>query len=133
MRRLPLFLRHTPVGDCTSSEEVPDAWSLSPSEPIFRFSWTMSWGRGEERQIEEREKRMSQRREGASMRDRARAAPVETCGKGGEWLLAQHRLMTSGWEWKDQHSLWYFYGPLCSYQALALGLCRAMVVYPEVV
>ncbi|KAG7281040.1 hypothetical protein CRUP_016672 [Coryphaenoides rupestris] len=36
------FSRHTPVGDCTSSEEVPDAWSLSPSEPTFRFSWTMS-------------------------------------------------------------------------------------------
>lgn len=25
MRLLPLFLRQTPVGDCTSSEEVPDA------------------------------------------------------------------------------------------------------------
>ncbi|TNN47538.1 hypothetical protein EYF80_042259 [Liparis tanakae] len=34
-------LRQTPVGLCTSSEEVPDAWSLSPSEPIFRFSCTI--------------------------------------------------------------------------------------------
>lgn len=42
MRLFPLFLRHTPVGDCTSSEDVPDAWSLSPSDPIFRFSWTIS-------------------------------------------------------------------------------------------
>lgn len=42
MRLFPLFLRQTPVGDCTSSEEVPDAWSLSPSDPIFRFSWTIS-------------------------------------------------------------------------------------------
>lgn len=46
MRLFPLFLRQTPVGDCTSSEEVPDAWSLSPSDPIFRFSWTIS---GDER------------------------------------------------------------------------------------
>ncbi|TNN82113.1 hypothetical protein EYF80_007759 [Liparis tanakae] len=36
------FSRQTPVGDCTSSEDVPDAWSLSPSDPIFRFSWTIS-------------------------------------------------------------------------------------------
>lgn len=42
IRRWMRFLRHTPVGDCTSSEDVPDAWSLSPSEPIFRFSCTMS-------------------------------------------------------------------------------------------
>lgn len=42
MRRLPRFRRQTPVGDCTSSEDVPDAWSLSPSEPIFRFSCTIS-------------------------------------------------------------------------------------------
>lgn len=45
MRLFPLFLKQTPVGDCTSSEDVPDAWSLSPSDPIFRFSWTISeWG-----------------------------------------------------------------------------------------
>lgn len=36
------FLRQTPVGDCTSSDDVPEAWSLSPSDPIFRFSWTIS-------------------------------------------------------------------------------------------
>lgn len=42
MRRFPRFRRQTPVGDCTSSEDVPDAWSLSPSDPIFRFSWTIS-------------------------------------------------------------------------------------------
>ena len=50
MRLFPRFLRQTPVGDCTSSEEVPDAWSLSPSDPIFRFSWTISG-------LEERAKR----------------------------------------------------------------------------
>lgn len=42
IRRWTRFLRQTPVGDCTSSEDVPDAWSLSPSEPIFRFSCTIS-------------------------------------------------------------------------------------------
>lgn len=42
IRRWTLFLRQTPVGDWTSSEDVPDAWSLSPSDPIFRFSWTIS-------------------------------------------------------------------------------------------
>lgn len=31
----------TLTGLWTSSEDVPDAWSLSPSEPIFTFSWTM--------------------------------------------------------------------------------------------
>lgn len=53
MRRCTLFLRHTPVGDCTSSDDVPDAWSLSPSEPIFRFSWTMSWKERKRRKREE--------------------------------------------------------------------------------
>lgn len=38
------FLRQTPVGDWTSSDDVPDAWSLSPSDPIFRFSCTISGG-----------------------------------------------------------------------------------------
>lgn len=47
IRRWTRFLRHTPVGDCTSSEDVPDAWSLSPSEPIFRFSCTMSTREGD--------------------------------------------------------------------------------------
>lgn len=36
------FLRQTPVGDWTSSDDVPEAWSLSPSDPIFKFSWTIS-------------------------------------------------------------------------------------------
>lgn len=41
MRRWWLFLMRTLTGLWTSSEDVPDAWSLSPSEPIFTFSWTM--------------------------------------------------------------------------------------------
>lgn len=41
MRRWWLFLIRTLTGLWTSSEDVPDAWSLSPSEPIFTFSWTM--------------------------------------------------------------------------------------------
>lgn len=41
MRRWWLFLIRTLTGLWTSSEEVPDAWSLSPSEPIFTFSWTI--------------------------------------------------------------------------------------------
>lgn len=41
IRRWWLFLMRTLTGLWTSSEDVPDAWSLSPSEPIFTFSWTM--------------------------------------------------------------------------------------------
>ncbi len=41
MRRWWLFLIRTLTGLWTSSEDVPDAWSLSPSEPIFTFSWTI--------------------------------------------------------------------------------------------
>lgn len=41
MRRWWLFLIRTLTGLWTSSEDVPEAWSLSPSEPIFTFSWTM--------------------------------------------------------------------------------------------
>lgn len=43
MRRWWLFLMRTLTGLWTSSEDVPDAWSLSPSEPIFTFSWTIPW------------------------------------------------------------------------------------------
>jgi len=41
IRRWWLFLIRTLTGLWTSSEDVPDAWSLSPSEPIFTFSWTI--------------------------------------------------------------------------------------------
>ena len=32
----------TLTGDCTSSEDVAEAWSLSPSDPIFKSSCTIS-------------------------------------------------------------------------------------------
>lgn len=32
----------TLTGDCTSSEDVAEAWSLSPSDPIFKSSCTTS-------------------------------------------------------------------------------------------
>lgn len=40
----------TLTGDCTSSEDVAEAWSLSPSDPIFKSSCTISGSedRGEE-------------------------------------------------------------------------------------
>lgn len=39
----PALLRIlTRTGLCTSSDEVADAWSLSPSDPIFTSSWTIS-------------------------------------------------------------------------------------------
>lgn len=34
----------TLTGDCTSSEDVAEAWSLSPSDPIFKSSCTISGG-----------------------------------------------------------------------------------------
>lgn len=47
MRRWWLFLIRTLTGLWTSSEDVPDAWSLSPSEPIFTFSWTIPTTNGD--------------------------------------------------------------------------------------
>lgn len=87
IRRFPLFLRHTPVGDCTSSEEVPDAWSLSPSDPIFRFSWTISGAEKEERKQREKKKD-----EGLSLTDGFRS--VET-----------QQLMTTAEDRKDRKTL----------------------------
>lgn len=88
MRLFPLFLRQTPVGDCTSSEEVPDAWSLSPSDPIFRFSWTIS---GLEN------KRMT--------------------GWVCLWETGQVSAPADDFSRKEKHSLGHFYEPPCSYWA----------------
>lgn len=103
MRLFPLFLRQTPVGDCTSSEEVPDAWSLSPSDPIFKFSCTISgFERG--RKIKKKERKggweVDFDRWGRSVENRA--------GLGTGWWLQQERKTTL---------LDTFYKPLCSYQA----------------
>lgn len=48
----------TLTGDCTSSEDVAEAWSLSPSDPIFKSSCTISGS-------EDRGRRADQLRSGA--------------------------------------------------------------------
>lgn len=104
MRLFPLFLRQTPVGDCTSSEEVPDAWSLSPSDPIFRFSWTIS-GLEKERKAgrEKEDERLSL-----------------TDGEG-LWKTGQGSTLADDLNRKGKQSLGYFYEPLCSYKLLAVS------------